>query len=348
MNPGILKGVSKFFSGPAILAFGLCSVRLASAGAPYPEYVPQGELSGELHSVGADTMDTVTLGWLEIIRKSHPLIEATMEARSAATAITGLISGQGQLGPNTRMIYPNEAAAFTRKFGYAPTVVRVTLGTYDTSGFSPPLAIVVHKDNPIGKLTLAEIGEIYAKDGAIATWGQLGLAGEWADKPLSVWGLREPNGIAYFFREAAMNGRAFRGGITLRPADTNISRSAQRTPTGGVRALEDIVKGVGADRYAIAYVGLCDIRPGVRVVPIAARDGGPPCSPTHATVESLQYPLVRFTYIFINRAPGKPVDPNVREFLRVVLSRQGQDVVKRSVFLPLPPEVVQEELAKLD
>ena len=308
----------------------------------YPDYVPQGNLSGELHSMGTDVMDTLTLAWLEIFRKAHPQVEATLEARGANTTFPGLMSGESQLGPISRAISAKEAEAFTKKFGYPPTEIRVTLGTYDAFGLSPPSAIFVHRDNPLNELTLAQVEEIYAKDGNITTWGQLGLRGEWADRPMAVWGLRLPNGTATFFQEAAMHRRDFRPTMILRPTADGLSRSAQRAPNGGVQAFVDIIAGVAQDRFAIGYAAPGYDATGVKPLAI---DG---VSPTRENVASLRYPLVRFTYIYLNRAPGKPLASNVKEFLGIVLSKQGQELVaQRSGFLPLPARLVREELAKL-
>ncbi len=315
----------------------------------YPDYTPHGNLSGELHSMGTDVMDTLTLAWLELFRKAHPQVEATMEARGANTTIPGLMSGDSQLGPISRAITAKEREAFSRKFGYPPTEIRVTLGTYDTFGLSPPSVVFVHRDNPLNELTLAQVEEIYAKDGKITTWDQLGVRGEWADRPIAVWGLRLPNGTATFFQEAAMHRRDFRPTMILRPTTDGLSRSAQRAPNGGVQAFVDILAGVAQDRFALGYAAPGYDLTGVKMLALAPTAGEVAVSPTRENVVGLGYPLCRFTYIYINRAPGKPLAPNVKEFLRIVLSKQGQEpVAQRSGFLPLPARLVREELAKLE
>ena len=315
----------------------------------YPEYTPQGSLSGELHSVGTDVMDGLTLAWLEIFRKAYPQVEATMEARGANTAFPGLLSGESQLAPLSRAVSPKEVATFTKKFGYPPTEVRVTLGTYDTFGLSPPAVIFVHRDNPLSALSLAQLEEIFSKDGKITSWGQVGLGGEWADKAIAVWGLRLPNGTASFFQDAAMHQRAFRPTLIVRPTAEAPSRSAQRAANGGVQAFVDILAGVGHDRFALGYAAPGYDIAGVKALGIVGTGGGPAVSPSRQNVANLDYPLTRFTYIYINRIPGRAIEPNTKEFLRIVLSQQGQDVVaQRSGFLPLPARIVAEELAKIE
>lgn len=330
-----------------LLSLAACPVTRAVEDA-YSDYTPQGGLGGELHSMGTDVMDTLMLAWLEIFRKAHPQVEATMEARGANTAFPGLLSGASHLAPLSRAASAGELAAFTKKFGYPPTEIRVTLGTYDTFGLSPPIVIFVHRDNPLSTLTLAQLEEIYAKDGKITTWGQLGLVGEWADRPIALWGLRLPNGTATFFQEAAMHRRDFRPTMILRPTAEGLSRSAQRAPNGGVQAFVDILTGVARDRFALGYAAPGYHPDGVKMLALAPADRSAAISPTPENITSLRYPLCRFTYIYINRAPGKAPEPNVGEFLRIALSRQGQELIaQRSAFLPLPARIAREELAKL-
>ena len=329
-----------------LLAFALAGSAMGAEG--LPDYAPEGALAGELHLMGTDVMDTLTVSWLEIFRQAHPRVEATQEARGANTTFPGLLSGLSQLGTLSREATTQEMAAFTKKFGYPPTAIRATLGTYDAFGLSPPVVIFVHQDNPLRATTLSQLEEIYARGGQITTWGQLGLTGDWADRRIAVWGLRLPNGTATFFQNAAMHGREFRPTMIVRPAAEPLSRSAQRAPNGGVQAFVDILAGVAADRFAIGYAAPGYETNGVRPLELAPIAGTRAISPTRENVASLRYPLVRFTYLYLNRAPGQPLDPKVKEFLRIVLSRQGQELVtQHSGFLPLPAKIIREELAKL-
>src|SRR5438067_5397628 len=185
------------------LTFAVTVIAFSDAHPAFPEYLPTGKLSGELHTVGSPTMDTITLGWLELFRDAHHEIEdvTTMEARSNATVVPGLVSGQSQLGPASRSLFPGEIAAFVTKFGYEPSRICVCGGAYDRAGYSPALGIFVNQDNPLTEINLAQLEEIYARDGQITTWGQLGLTGEWADKRIALFGLNLPNGITTFFSE---------------------------------------------------------------------------------------------------------------------------------------------------
>jgi len=321
---------------------GVAGLVLAQAQTAYPEFTPGPKLTGELHTIGSPTMDTITLGWIELFRDAHREIEdvTTMEARANTTVVAGLVSGQSQLGPASRSLFPDERDAFVKKFGYAPTQIRVCGGAYDRVGYSPALAIFVNEANPLTAITLAQLEEIYARDGKIATWGQLGLTGEWADKRIALFGLNLPNGIATYFSEAAMHSREFRSEITTRATD--------RTGAVVVRALSGMVAGVAADRYGLCYAGPNNAQPHTKMLAVSPTGGASAVSLTRDHVLDHTYPLSRYLYIYINRPPGKPVERNTLEFLRVVLSRQGQELItRRSPLLPLPPEVAREELARL-
>ena len=318
------------------------SPSLALAQTDIPDYTPGPKLSGELHTVGSPTMDTITLGWIELFREAHREIEdvTTMEARANTPVVPGLVSGLGQIGVASRSLFPGETAEFVKKFGYAPTQIRVCGGAYDRPGYSPALAIFVNAENPLPEITLAQLEEIYARDGRITTWGQLGLTGDWADKRIALFGLNLPNGIATFFAEAAMHSRDFRPEITTRATD--------RTGAVVVRALSGMVAGVAADRYGLCYAGPGNAQPHAKMLAVSPAAGAPAVPLTRDRVLDRTYPLSRYLYIYINRAPGKPVEPNTLEFLRIVLSRQGQELIAhRSPLLPLPPEVAREELARL-
>jgi phosphate transport system substrate-binding protein len=308
----------------------------------YPSYVPGPKLSGEFHAMGSPTMDTITLGWIELFRQAHREIEdvTTLEARANTTVVPGLVTGLSQVGPASRSLFPAEEAQFVEKFGYNPTVVRVCGGAFDRAGYSPALAVYVNAANPLREITLAQIEEIYARDGRIKTWGQLGLTGDWSDRAIHLFGLNLPNGIATFFAEAAMHSREFRSEITTRATD--------RSGVVVVRALSGMVAGVGEDRDGLCYAGPSNVQPHTKMLAVSPGAGQLAVSLTREHVIDRTYPLSRYLYIYINRPPGKPVERNTLEFLRVVLSQQGQELIsRRSPLLPLPPAVAREELAKL-
>ncbi|MDB6165304.1 MAG: pstS [Lacunisphaera sp.] len=302
-----------------------------------PGYQPQGALRGELHSVGADVMDDLTMGWIKLFRATHPKVAVTMEARAPGTAIPALVNGWGQLGPVARELFPFEEEQFVEKFGYKPTVIRVATASFDQPGTAQTIVFCVNEKNPITALTFAQVREIFGKDGAITKWGQLGLTGDWAERPIELWGLKQQTGVANYLKLRVMNGREFRSGIN------------ERVNQDDINAQDTITTGVAAARYALGYARLGSLRSGVKALALAEQTGNTPMAPTLENVVSHRYPLGRFIYIYVNRPPGKPLDPNVREFLRLVLSREGQEIVARQgLYLPLNAAIVAEERAKLE
>ena len=202
--------------------------------------------------------------------------------------------------------------------------------------------IFVDKDNPIKGLTLAQLDAIYSKTRnrgykEVNTWGDLGLTGEWAALPIKLYGLKHPNGIEWFLKLTALQGGDYKDNIKFVKGKGfthafNVAAEEMATSPGG-----------------LTYALLANRTPNVRVVPLAASEGEPFLAPTLQNVYTHKYPLSRFVYIFINKAPGKPIEPKTKEFLKAVLSKEGQDIVaKEGVYIPLTAEIVKEELAKLE
>lgn len=307
-----------------------------------PTYHAQGALSGEIRSVGADTMESLTKMWSEGFTKLYPDVHFSIEAKASGTAGPALVDGTSDIGPVAREMLPNEIEPFVKKYGYPPFAVRVAGGSYRTPGKTHAIAFLVNKENPINQLTYAQLDAIFSKTRKrgdktdVTTWGQLGLKGEWADKPIHLWGLIRPNGIANFVQERVLAGGEYKDGIN------------ERTTVGSLPALDAIAQGIAADKYAIGYAGFSNVTPQVKALALAEKEGGPYFKGTFDEVVEQKYPLSRVIYIYVNRAPGKPLDPKVREFLRYVLSKEGQDaIVKEGIFLPLTAEIVKRELQKL-
>jgi len=295
----------------------------------------------ELNLVGADVMDEITLGWAKLMRKAYPRLSVTMEARASGSGAPALIEGRAHLAPVGREMLPAEEAAFIAKFGYKPFAIKVATGSAGSLGKTAASIVIVDKDNPIRGLSLAELDAIYStscKRGhkPIRTWGDLGLTGVWAQRPIHLYGLKAPNGIEAYVRDRVMLGGDYR-------TDIQFTKGRGFTHAFNVAA-EDMAKNPGGLTYAL----LANVTPDVRVVPLSEKDGGPYFMPTVQNVYTHAYPLSRYVYIYVNRPPGTALQPKIREFLRAVLSRQGQQVVSdEGVYIPLLPKVVREELAKL-
>jgi phosphate transport system substrate-binding protein len=306
-----------------------------------PDYKPVGSLSGHLQSIGADTMETLIKYWIEDFQKLYPNVKMDMEAKASGTAGPALTAGKADLGPVAREMLPAEDEEFFKKFGYHPYPVRVAGGSYRTPGKTHAIAFFVNEKNPIEKLTYAQVDAIYSstrKRGykEVTKWGDVGVTGEWADKPIHLWGLIRPNGIAHFLEQRVLNGGEWKSGIQ------------ERTTVGSLAALDATNQGVAKDPYAIGYAGFGNTMPGVKTVALSEKSGGPFYKGTFEEVLDQKYPLSRVIYIYVNKAPGKPLEPKVREFLKFVLSAKGQeDIVKEGIFLPLPLAMDKAELAKL-
>jgi phosphate transport system substrate-binding protein len=290
-----------------------------------PAYQRASGVSGTLNSVGSDTMNNLMTLWGEAFAKMYPNVRIQVEGKGSSTAPPALIAGTAQFGPMSRAMRPSEIDQFEKKHGYKPTQLRTA---YDA------LAVYVNKDNPLDRLTLAQADGAFSKSRRrggrnVATWGQLGLTGDWASRPISLYGRNSASGTYGFFREHVMNNGDYKDTVKEQPGSASV------------------VQGVTEDRYGMGYSGIGYRTSGVKVVALAAKDGEF-SDGGYADVVSGKYPLARFLYVYVNKAPNKPLDPVVREFLALVFSREGQDVVLKDGYLPLTTGIVQEERAKLE
>jgi phosphate transport system substrate-binding protein len=281
-------------------------------------------VSGNLSSVGSDTLNNLMTLWAEGYKKEYPNIRIQIEGKGSSTAPPSLIQGTSQLGPMSRTMKAEEIDAFEKKYGYKPTQIRVAVDG---------IGVFVNKDNPVKGLTMQQIDGIFSKGRAcggkaIANWGQAGV-NEWANQPISLYGRNSASGTYGYFKEHALCKGDYKDTVKEQPGSASV------------------VQGVTEDKLAIGYSGIGYKTSGVRAVPIAAKPGSPFIDDSPENVLSGKYPLARFLYVYVNKAPNKPMDPLVREFLRYVLSQQGQQTVVKDGFIPLTAKIVQEELAKL-
>ncbi|MGD9765114.1 MAG: PstS family phosphate ABC transporter substrate-binding protein [Candidatus Binatia bacterium] len=289
-------------------------------------YQRVGGVSGNLNSVGSDTLNNLMTLWAEDFRKLYPNVRVQIEGKGSSTAPPALISGTAQLGPMSREMKPSEVDAFEKKFGYPPTKVRVAIDG---------LAVYVNKDNPLQQLTMPQVDAIfsqnrscgYAKD--IARWGDLALTGDWQARPISLYGRNSASGTYGFFKEHALCNGDFKNTVKEQPGSASV------------------VQGVAEDRYGIGYSGIGYKTSGVKALALAPKDGEPFISSDPENVYSGKYPLARFLYVYVNKPPNAPLDPLMREFLAYVLSREGQTVVVKDGYLPLTSKLVTQELEAL-
>jgi phosphate transport system substrate-binding protein len=292
-----------------------------------PPYVKTSGVSGSLSSVGSDTMNNMMALWAETFRKFYPNVKIQIEGKGSSTAPAALIAGTAQLGPMSRQMRSTEIDQFEAKYGYKPTQLRTS---YDA------LAVYVNKDNPLDKLTLAQVDAAFSKTRRrgykqnVTTWGQLGLTGDWANRPISLYGRNSASGTYGFFKEHSLGNGDYKDSVKEQPGSASV------------------VQGVTEDRFGMGYSGIGYKTSGVKVVALAAKDGETFSSGSYEDVKAGKYPLNRFLYIYINRAPGKPLDPLVREYAKFIFSKEGQEVVVKDGYLPLPADIAKQELAKLE
>jgi len=303
-------------SGSALMAQGKVDPAI-------PGYSKTSGVSGNLSSVGSDTLNNLMTLWAEGYKKEYPNIRIQIEGKGSTTAPPALIQGASQLGPMSRQMKAEEIDAFEKKYGYKPTSFRVAVDG---------IAVFANKDNPVKCLTMQQIDGIFSKGHAcggktINTWGEAGVK-EWSSQPISLYGRNSASGTYGYFKEHALCKGDYRDTVKEQPGSASV------------------VQGVTEDKYAIGYSGVGYKTSGVKAVPVADKSGT--CQDdSPENILTGKYPISRFLYVYINKAPNKPLDPMVREFIKYVLSQQGQQVVVKDGFIPLPAKIVQEELAKL-
>jgi len=302
-----------------------------------PAYTPVNGLSGSLKGVESNTVTGVAEAWIAGFTKIYPNVKISVDIGGSGQGGPRLTAGTADFGFIAREMMGREETPFIDKFGYKPLAIAVSGGSVAVKAFTDCVVFIVNKDNPLNEITFPQLDAIYSATHnrgiktPITTWGQLGLTGEWADEPIHAWGVEIPNGYDTFVNMHVLANGQWREGI-----------QSQHT----VIPLSDRV---AADKYAISYTGLAwDTNPNTKVLKLAVHPGDPYFEPSFDNVASQKYPLSRVIYIFINREPGKPINPVLREFIRYVLSQQGQQaVIQDAIFTPLPAAMDAREAEKL-
>jgi phosphate transport system substrate-binding protein len=284
-------------------------------------------VSGNLSSVGSDTLNNLMTLWAESFYKFYPNVKIQIEGKGSTTAPPALIAGTAQLGPMSRPMRGTEIDQFEKKFGYKPTPVRTAVDA---------LAVFVNKDNPIKCLTMEQIDAVFSKSRRygykedVKTWGQLGLTGDWANRPISLYGRNSASGTYGFFKEHALKNGDYKDEVKEQPGSASV------------------VQGVTVDRYGIGYSGIGYATAGVRAVPIAEKEAAACVEATADNAYAGTYPLARFLYVYINKPPGKSLDPLTHEFVKLMVSKEGQEVVVKDGYFPIPASIANEETGKVN
>ena len=291
-----------------------------------PVYQKTSGVSGNLNSIGSDTLNNLMTYWGESFRKQYPNVRIQIEGKGSSTAPPALISGTAQLGPMSRKMKSKEEDAFEKKYGYKPTAIGVALDS---------LAVFVHKDNPAKELSLPQLDAVFSstrKGGHpenVQTWGQLGLTGSWQSLPISLYGRNSASGTYGYFKDHALYKGDYKNTVKEQPGSASV------------------VMGITEDRAGIGYSGIGYLTSGVKVLPLSKKNGDTAYAPSYDNVLTGKYPLSRMLYIYVVKEPNKPLPKMTREFIKFVLSKEGQQIVVKDGYLPLPAKVIEKELGKI-
>ncbi len=289
-----------------------------------PPYQQVSGVSGNLNSIGSDTLNNLMTLWAEGFKAKYPNINIQIEGKGSSTAPVALIEGTAQLGPMSREMKSEEIDEFEKKFGYKPVEVKVAIDA---------LAVYTHKDNPIKGLTMQQVDSIFSstyKTGGrpVRKWGEVGLEGEWTGKDISKYGRNSASGTYGFFKDEALLKGDFDASVKEQPGSSAV------------------VQGVASDLGGIGYSGIGYKTSGVKAIALGASEDAL-FEPTYENCLNGDFPLSRFLYIYVNKNPEKPMDPLTLEFLKFVLSREGQEVVVKDGYYPMPKEIVEEVIAEI-
>lgn len=307
-------------------AMGVSLNASASVDADLISYNKASGVSGNISSIGSDTLANLMTLWAEEFKRLYPNVNIQIQAAGSSTAPPALTEGTSNFGPSSRAFKDTEIAAFEKRHGYAPTAVPVAIDA---------LAVFVHKDNPIEGLSLPEVDAIFSstrKGGHsedIDKWGKAGLTGAWANRDIQIFGRNSVSGTYGYFKGNALFKGDFKNNVNEQPGSASVVQSVSTSLNG------------------IGYSGIGYTTSSVRALPLAKKEGDAFIGATKENAAAGKYPLSRFLYVYVNKAPNKPLEPLQREFIKMVLSKVGQEVVVKDGYVPLPATVANKYLKDL-
>lgn len=315
-----------YMKSALLISFGLSASAFAATShidPALPTYKTVSGVSGNLNSIGSDTLNNLMTLWAEGFKKLYPNVNIQIEGKGSSTAPPALIEGTAQIGPMSRPMKSEEIDSFEKKHGYKPSEVKVAIDA---------LAVFTHKDNTLKGLTMKQVDSIFSKTRKkggedITEWGQLGL-NAWKGRAISLYGRNSASGTYGFFQEHALAKGDFKSTVKEQPGSSAV------------------VQGIGSDPYAIGYSGIGYKTSGVRALPIAGSDGKFH-EATYDNSLSGDYPLARFLLVYVNKKPGQSLDLLTLEFLKFVVSKQGQTIVEKDGYYPMPADVAAEVIESL-
>lgn len=290
------------------------------------DYKPVSGISGNLKSIGSDTLNNLMTLWAEGFQAQYPNVKIEIEGKGSSTAPPALIAGTSQFGPMSRPMKSKEEEQFEAKYGYKPTPIRTSVDA---------LAVFVHKDNPVECLSMQQVDAIFSKtrNGGhsrdIKTWGDVGLKGEWADKPISLYGRNSASGTYGYYKEVALFNGDYKDEVKEQPGSSTV------------------VQGVASDKAGIGYSGVGYKTADVRTVPLKTSADGECFDANAENAYAGDYPIARFLYVYVNKNPNEALDPLRGEFIRFILSRDGQQAVIKDGYYPITKAIADEDLEML-
>jgi phosphate transport system substrate-binding protein len=287
-----------------------------------PSYKPVPGLSGQIKSVGSDSMNSLMLLWTEKFKEYYKGVRTEVEGQGSSKAMPALIEGAASFGPMSRDAKPNEIADFEKKYGYKPVLLPTSIDL---------LAVYVHRDNPLESVSIDQLDSVFSttrKLGGepIERWGQLGLSGDYANETIALYGRNAASGTYGFFKEKAMGNGDFRDQVNEQPGSTAVIQS------------------VGENRFAMGYSGIGYRTSAVRALKLSMKKGEPALEPSEENAYSGKYPLARYLLLAVNHKPTSKLEPLRREFIKFVFSKEGQQLAAKDGYYPIDAKTAQRAL----
>ena len=308
----------------SLLASGTASAVSVDEGVP--EYKAVSGISGNLSSVGSDTLANLMTLWAETFKRSYPNVNIQIQAAGSSTAPPALTEATSNFGPMSRKMKSKEIAAFEDRYGYKPTAIPVAIDA---------LAVYVNKDNPVKGMTIPDVDAVFSStrkcggDKDITKWGDLGLTGNWKNRDIQIYGRNSVSGTYGYFKKKALCKGDYKNNVNEQPGSASVVQSVSSSTNG------------------IGYSGIGYKTSGVRAVPLTKKAGGEFIDATAENAVSGKYPLSRFLYVYVNKKPNAELAPLDKEFIKLILSKQGQEVVIKDGYIPLPANVVEKYLNQI-
>ncbi len=317
--------LKQFFAAVTIAA--ASTIGIADVDPNLPSYQRASGVSGNLSSIGSDTLNNLMTLWAEEFNKFYPNVNVQIQGAGSSTAPPAITEGTANLAPMSRAMRDTEVQTFEQRHGYAPYALPVAVDM---------VAVYVNKDNPIEGLSIPQVDAIFSATRRcglgedITRWGQTGLTGAWANRDFALYSRNAVSGTYGFFKDLALCGGDFKSSINEQPGSSSV-----------VQGVTESINGIG-------YSGIGYRTSGVRVVPLAAEHGGEFFDATAENAATGDYPLARYLYVYINKNPNQDLDPLMREFVKMLYTQEGQGVVVRDGFVPVPKSVADKVLGDLN